>query len=299
MSRFLLLMLAMLMLTACHDDLLTEATHQPTYELNDSTSFSLGTLLRGHHTSTQKLMLYNRNAGEIALESISLRGGDSSLFRINVDGMAGTMFSNQDLLHIAEDDSLCILVEAAFDQEQDERDVLREDYIDIRCNQRLTSIRLTVTTRDVEELWSCQIAHDTLWAAGDLDKLIIGDLTVMAGATLTVDSGVTLYLHDHANLLVYGSLVLSGTLNHPVVLMGDRTDRIFDNLYYRDMPSQWGGVHLFPGSADSRFTYAEIRGMTSGIVLEQEVCNTRFYDEKPVVEAPADAPSVMPMVPTS
>ena len=61
---------------------------------------ALGVLLTGHNTATQKLMLYNRQKGELSLSSICLRGGDSSIFRINVDGMAGTDFINPDCLTV-------------------------------------------------------------------------------------------------------------------------------------------------------------------------------------------------------
>jgi len=269
-------------MAACSDDLLTGIADQPSYELGDDDSYYLGVLLTGHNTATQKLMLYNRNDGEIAMQSISLRGGDSSIFRINVDGMAGTDFTNPDFLHIAKGDSLCILLEASFAGEQDEREVLREDYIDIQCNGRLSSIRLTVTTRDIEELENNSIPRDTLWQTGGLDKLIFGDLVIPEGVTLTIDSGVTLYLHDHASIQVYGSLQLLGDLGSPVTLIGDRTDKIFDNLYYRDMASQWGGINIYPSSTGNLFHYAVIKGMTSGIRLEQDTTDTRFLAEAPV-----------------
>lgn len=266
---------------ACRDDLLTDVAQQPTYVLNDSDSYDMGVLLTGRHTATQKLMLYNPNRGEIALQSIRLRGGDSSIFRINVDGMAGTSFTNPDLLHIARGDSLCILLEAAFFGQQAERDMLREDFIDIQCNGRLSSIRLTVTTRDVEELRNDTIRVDTLWQQGGLDKLIYGSIVIPEGVTLTVQQGVTLYLHDHADIQVYGTLQLLGQVDAPVTLLGDRTDKIFDNLYYRDMSSQWGGIDIQPTSRGNLFQYATIKGMTTGIRLSQDSTDLHFLSEAP------------------
>ena len=245
--RFLPLVLLLALIAtiaSCSDDILTDADAQPSYELNDSDCYNLGVLLTGHNTATQKLMLYNRQKGELSLTSICLRGGDSSIFRINVDGMAGTDFTNPDFLHIAQGDSLYILVEAAFAGQQDERDVVREDYLDIVCNGRMQSIRLVVTTRDVEELLNDTIRRDTTWLAGGIDKLIYGAFAIEPGVTLTVEPGVTLYLHDHASIEVYGTLRLEGTLEQSVNLLGDRTDKIFDNLYYRDMSAQWGGINI-------------------------------------------------------
>ena len=277
-----ILILAVATIASCSDDILTDAGAQPAFVLNDSGCYNLGILLTGHHTATQKLMLYNRHEGELELTSIRLRGGDSSIFRINVDGMAGTDFVNPDFLHIARGDSLYVLLEASFAGQQDERDVLREDYLDILCNGRVQSIRLVVTTRDVEELVRPVIATDTAWLQGGLDKLIIDTLTVQPGATLTICPGVTLYLHDHASIEVYGTLRIEGETNAPVTLLGDRTDRIFDNLYYRDMAAQWGGIRFHPGSTSNLFRYADIRGMTSGIVVRQDSTDTHFLGEAPV-----------------
>lgn len=264
---------------ACNDDILTGIGEQPSYVLNDSDSYYLGELLAGRTTATQRFMLYNHNDGEIALQSIRLRGGDSSVFRINVDGMAGTDFTNSDFLHIAKGDSLCILLEASFSGRQVQREVLREDYIDIECNGRLQSIRLTVITRDIEELENDTLYRDTLWAEGGIDKLLYGSLVIAPDVTLTIGPGVTLYLHDHASIVVYGTLRLEGTLEQPVSFIGDRTDKIFDNLYYRDMSAQWGGISIMPGSHDNLFQYAVIKGMTSGICLSQESASTRFLEE--------------------
>lgn len=274
-------LLIIVTMMGCDDNILTDVTAQPSYDLNADDSFDMGVLLTGRTTSTQKLMLYNRNRGTIELESLALRGGDSSLFRINVDGMAGVSFTNSDLLQIARGDSLYILLEASFHGTQSQRDVLREDFIDIRCNGRTSSIRLTVTTRDVEELRADTIRCDTLWAEGGLDKLLYDALVIPSGVTLSVGPGVNIYLHDHASIEVYGALRLEGTAEQPVMLLGDRTDKLFDNLYYRDMSAQWGGIHLHPGSSGSLFDHAEIRGMTSGIRVEQEATDLRVLDGLP------------------
>lgn len=278
-------LLIIVMMTDCDDSILTDAAAQPSYELNADDSFDMGVLLTGRTTSTQKLMLYNRNRGTIQLESLALRGGDSSIFRINVDGMAGDSFTNSDLLQIARGDSLYILLEASYHGTQTERDVVRDDYIDIRCNGCTSSIRLTVTTRDVEELRADTITADTLWAEGGLDKLLYDALVIPAGVTLSVGPGVSLYLHDHASVEVYGTLRLEGTAEHPVMLWGDRTDKLFDNLYYRDMSAQWGGITFHPGSSGSVIDHAEIRGMTTGIRVSQEQTDLRVLDGQPAFMA--------------
>lgn len=266
-----MLMLVLLSLSACHDDsVLTDAGSQPSFELNQGTSQHLGVLFPGRTTPTQKLLLYNRNDGALELESISLRGGAESLFRINVDGMAGTSFTDPDYLHIAKGDSLHVLLEASFFGSQEEREAEYEDFLDIHCNGRLSSIRLAVTVKNVEELHNDTIRQDTLWAAGSVDKLVYGPLVIPKGVTLTVGEGLTLFMHDQAGIKVQGTLQLLGSLEHPVRLIGDRTDSLFSNLAYVDMSAQWNGIFIQETSKDNLFDHAEIKGMTFGISLAQD-----------------------------
>lgn len=259
------------LLSACHDDdVLTDGAAQPWYELNQGASQHLGVLFPGRTTSTQKLLLYNKNDGALELESIVLRGGEESLFRINVDGMAGTSFNNSDYLHIAKGDSLHVLLEASFFGQQEQREQEYEDFIDIRCNGRTSSIRLAVTVKNVEELQGDTIRHDTLWASGGVDKLVYGTLVIPEGVTLTVEEGMTLFMHDKAGIKVQGTLQLLGSLEKPVRLIGDRTDSLFSNLAYVDMSAQWAGIWILPSSMDNLFDHAEIKGMTWGISLSQD-----------------------------
>lgn len=266
-----LLVLSLFFLVSCHDeDILTDTGSQPTFELNNGSTQHLGVLFPGRTTSTQKLLLYNRNDGTLKLESLVLRGGEESLFRINVDGMAGTSFTDPDFLRIAKGDSLHVLLEASFFGQQEEREAEYEDYIDILCNGRQTSIRLAVKVKNVEELHNDTIRQDTLWAAGGVDKLIYGPLVIPEGVTLTVDSGMTLFMHDQAGIQVNGSLRLQGSQEKPVRIIGDRTDSIFSNLAYVDMSAQWTGIFIYETSTANLFDHAEIMGMTFGITLGQD-----------------------------
>ena len=268
---YMSLALLLCMTAACtSDDILIDAASQPSYILNSQESQHLGTLFPGRTTSTRKLMLYNHNDGALRLESIRLRAGEESLFRINVDGMAGSVFDDPDYLRIARGDSLSVLLEACYLGEQEERDVLHEDFLDIQCNGRLTSIRLTVNTHKVEELCADTIRQDTLWAAGSVDKLISGTLVVPEGVTLAIERGLTLYMHDKAYIDVAGTLQIEGTLEEPVRIQGDRTDSIFSNLAYEDLSSQWMGMHFSNTSHANLIDHAQIKGMTLGIHLVQD-----------------------------
>lgn len=262
-------------LSSCHDEVLTDRNAQPTIELNGKDCYDFGTLLTGQTSATQRLMVYNRQKGTLELQSIVLRGGAESPFKINVDGMAGTAFERPELLHIGKGDSLFVLMEIAAPQQQTEREKTFEDYLDITCNGHTTSILLKALAMNVEQLRDSTLTTDLRWDAQGRDKQIFGTLTIPAGITLTIADSTTLFMHDKAAIEVQGRLIIEGSAAHPVTLIGDRTDKMFDNLYYRDMGGQWGGIRFVNGSAGNRMEHALIKGMTDGVRLQQDAVKTQ------------------------
>ena len=99
---------------------------------------------------------------------------------------------------------------------------------------------------------------------------VFDSLVITEGAVLTLTDSTTLYLHDKANIVVYGSLQAQGTIDRPVTIRGDRTDNMFDNLPYDNLPSQWGSLYLKRQSHGNSFEYANIRGMSDGIWIESQ-----------------------------
>lgn len=272
MTRFLSFLVCLMMtlaLGSCHDDVLTRGDAQPTVELDGKDYYDFGSLLTGSTSSTRHLVVHNQNNGTLELESIILRGGIESPFKINVDGMAGTSFTRPELLHIAQGDSLYILLEVTAPTQQQERENRLEDFLDISCNGRVTSIRLVALSMSVERLRDYTLEEDLRWDASGCDKQIFGTLTIPVGKTLTIADSTTLFMHDQSRIEVYGRLVIEGSAAHPVTLIGDRTDKMFDNLYYRDMGGQWGGVNYHPESEGNVLNHALLKGMTDGVRLHK------------------------------
>ena len=270
-TRILSVLFMALLIVSCTDDILTGSNAQPTIPLDNKDCYDFGTILSGATSATQRLIIYNENKGTIELESVRLRGGNESAFHINVDGMAGSSFTRPELLHIAKGDSLYILMEVTAPQEQSEREQTLEDFLDIACNGRMTSIRLKATTMDVEQLRNYTLEENTRWDASGHDKQIFGTLTIPEGKTLTIADSTHIYLHDQARFEVYGTLIIDGTsTEQPVQFLGDRTDKMFDNLYYSDMVGQWDGLVFFPSSKGNVIDHALFKGMTSGLQLFQD-----------------------------
>ncbi len=263
MKKLLLFVFTALGLAACaDDDLATSPSDQPTPSAD---TIHLGTVLGGNSSPTYQLKLYNRCSDELRLTSITLRNAATSGFRMNVDGMNGTSFTNSNLLRIAHGDSLFIFVEATFGDSFEE--TYHTDYVDIVCNQRTQTVVLDAESEKVEILRAPVITSNTLWQRGKKVQ-IYDSLVVAEGVTLTLEDSVTLYLHDKANLVVHGTLWAHGKLGAPVTLRGDRTDKMFDNLAYDGLPSQWGNLYIDEKARNCRFDYTDIRGMNEGIFID-------------------------------
>ena len=252
------------MMAACSDDeLATSPSDQPTLSAD---TLHMGMVLAGNSSSTSQLKLYNRCSDELRLTSISLRSAGDSGFRMNVDGMNGSSFVDSDLLRIAKGDSMFIFVEATFpDADSGLADCM--DYIDIVCNGRTQTIVLDAQSKGVKKLYAACIMSDTTWTRA-AEVQIFDSLVVAEGVTLTLTDSVTLYLHDKADLIVRGTLLCQGRLGAPVTIRGDRTDRMFVNLPYDNLPAQWGSLYIAREAKGCRFEYTDIRGMSGGIDID-------------------------------
>lgn len=251
-------------LCGCDDELSTNPNDQPTLSVD---TLHMGTLLAGNSSKTYHIKLYNRCSSELKLTSIVLRDASTSGFRMNVDGMNGTSFTQSEFLRIAEGDSMFIFVEATFPEKGTSGIARHTDYIDIFCNQRQQTIVLDAESKDVLKLYGEVLDQDVVWTPG-MDIQVYDSLVIPQGVSLTLMDSVTLYLHDKADIRVRGTLVCAGKPGRPVAIRGDRTDNMFADLPYDNLPSQWGGMYIDSTAQGCRFVYTDIRGMAHGIEVD-------------------------------
>lgn len=234
--------LAVLLLTACNDEIIGTDT---SYKLNFSRdTLTFDTVFTTVGSATKKLLVYNRNKQAVRISSIALSDGSSSVFRINVDGMksADNSFTN---VEIPAKDSIYIFVEVTVNMQNQNNPVLLSDSILFSTNGNRQAICLEAFGQDVEFLTNKLILNDTTLNAAK-PYLVTGYLAIDSAKTLTIPAGCKLYFHNNASLYVYGNLNVEGTFQNPVVMQGDRLDAInFDKpVPYKYVAGQWGGVYL-------------------------------------------------------
>lgn len=209
-------------------------------------------------TTTEGFRVKNPHKQFVKIDEITLAGGSSSVFRINVDGAPGIHFSD---VEIAPGDSMFVFVEATLDPNGSE-DILRiQDSIVFLTNGNLQDIDLVAWGQDVHIIQDSVFDVSTTWVA-DKPYLILNYAFVDSMSTLSIDPGVKIHLHRDALLYVDGSLHVNGTLDEPVWIGGDRLEK-----WYEDVPGQWGLIYLSEHSQDNFITHTEIRNGTVGILI--------------------------------
>ncbi len=262
MKRFcnLLIVVSVIIMSACEGRI--EFSSSPENRLTFSAdTVNFDTLFTSVTSSTACFMVYNNTSTGIRAD-VMVAGGDSSPFRLNVDGEGGTYLSG---FEIEPGDSLFCFVSAIIpDSGSPEVFMVRDSIAFMLESGVVQYVRLDACGRNAIFLHGTRILNDTVLTP-DYPYIIYDSLLVAGGATLSLLPGTELYFHKGAGLVVEGTLVAEGTLEHPVLMRGDRLDRLFSNLPYDLLSDQWKGIRLGSGSFENRFSFCDIHGGEYGI----------------------------------
>lgn len=219
------------------------------------------TVLTSVGSITKSFKIFNLNDQKIKLNSISISGGSSAAFKINVNGVPGNSFSDID---IAANDSMYVFVLASIDPDASNVPFIVEDSIQIQYNGNTKFVQLDAYGQNANFLRNAVISNDTIWN-NELPFVILGSLTVQAGVRLTINEGVKIYCHADAPVLINGSLHTSGNKydSTRVIFTGDRLDEDYKNL-----PGSWPGIFFFASSSDNILQFTTIKNALQGIIAE-------------------------------
>jgi len=210
-------------------------------------------------SSTQYFKVYNRNKHDLKISSIQLVGGNSSFYRMNVDGIAA---NNVEDVTIRSNDSLFVFVEVTIDPSNQNSPLLAADSIIFITNGNVQDVKLIAWGQDVNLFNKKTLDADSVLTP-DKPYLINGYLYVKPNVELKILAGTKLYFHNNSYLLVKGSLKVDGTSENPVIFEGDRRE-----IYYRDKAGQWGGIWLLDSCKYNEIKWAEIRNAINGVIVD-------------------------------
>lgn len=209
----------------------------------------------------QRLVIKNENDRQLRISSIDLSGGTGSVFKMNVDGVAGSGFSD---IVIRANDSLYVFVQVNVDPSASGLPFVLRDSISIRFNGNEKKVQLEAWGQNARFLRNHVLNADETWN-NDLPYVILGSLQVPAGKTLTIDKGSRIYMHADAPLVINGRLRVLGEKDTAdrVYFQGDRLDEP-----YKNYPASWPGIYFLDEATDNLLQYAVIRNAYQAIGLQ-------------------------------
>ena len=232
-----------------------------------SDTLSMDTVITGVGTPTHSFVIYNKNKKGIRIYNVMLVKGHNSCFRVNVDGV----YINEGFtvpIEVRGKDSVMVFVEATLPDTEDDMPFLKQDELCFLLESGVTQkVVLQAYGQNVEIMNAHIIQSDTL-LSGKKPYHIFDSLVVAEGATLEVAEGVRFYFHNKSGLLVNGRIIAHGTLEHPIVFKGDRSDDLVNGQSYDLIPGQWCGISLASNSYGNQFNYCDIHGSEYGIFCD-------------------------------
>ena len=291
--------------SSCRNDFETVAS-SGNLEFSKDTVY-LDTIFTNIGSSTYKLKVYNNSKDDIHIPSLKLGQGESSHYRLNVDGMPGKVF--QDVQVLAKD-SIFIFVETTFDinnppNTSDEFLYTDQILFDTGANEQ--KVELVTLVKDAVFLYPEKYADgtietltlgsgedaieipgfflddDELTFTNEKPYVIYGFAAVRSDKTLNVEAGARVHFHANSGILVAGSMKVMGTpsldreaMENEVIFQGDRLEPSFANT-----PGQWGYIRLTSGSTGNEFNHTTIKNAIVGIIVEDSPAilrNVQLYN---------------------
>ena len=248
-------------ITGCRDE--QGFSTDPSNRLAFSTdTVAFDTLFTEVSSATHMFLVYNPNKADLRIAHTALAGGESSPYRINVDGRSGTAFEE---ITLRGGDSLYVFVEVTIDPRgQDEPFEVRDSMLFTLESNVTQQVLFTAGGQDATVMRGEVIGSDMRLTA-TRPYLIYDSLRVEAGATLYMDPGTRLYFADKVEMQVYGRIEARGRADSLIVFRGARTDHMFDYLPYDRLSAQWGGITLHESSINNVLEHCDIHSGTYGL----------------------------------
>lgn len=213
-------------------------------------------------STTKFFTIRNTDKNPVIIDEIKLAGGTNSSYRINVDGDAGTSFSN---IEIPANDSIYVFVEVTIDPNTNNLPFVLYDSIQFFSNNKQQQVILEAYGQNAHFFDGDTIYNNTTWN-NDLPFVILNYLYIDAGASLNINQNCTVYFGGSAALLVNGNLTINGgnDTSEAVTFRGYRLDNDISGTAYDKYPGQWLGV-FFLRNSTGNINNLNLRNSSYGI----------------------------------
>ena len=227
-------------------------------------------------SATHQLRIYNPNSDDLKISSIRLLGGESSPYRLNLDGENNIEFYDK---IIPANDSLFSFLRVTINPNDLNTPFVVEDELEFITNGNTQIVKLLAWGQNANYIVADKVVtlgnlkypyhvvadslQTTVWT-NERPYVIYGWALINSWGTLKIEEGTRIYCHQGSGIFSWsdGQLIISGTAENPVVIQGDRLE-----AYYNDTPGQWEQILMMDGraGADHRISHAIIRNGTIGL----------------------------------
>jgi hypothetical protein len=222
-----------------------------------SDTVSFDTVFSGAGSATREFRAINRKNDPVLIDRIWLGGGESSPFRLNINGVPGT---NAKDIVLARNDSIFVFVEVTVDPTGDDAPLAVVDSVNFVSGGFAGRVILEAWGQDIW-LVNEDVSTDLVWTQGK-PYVIKRSLFIDTLATLTLNPGTRVYFHSGAAVTVAGSLHSSGTPDKRVLLATDRLEE-----EYSDVPGRWKGIRFMDCSRDNFLYHTDVRNAVIAVEL--------------------------------
>lgn len=257
---FALIFLFALCLFSCNKE--TFITSKDASISISSDTLHFDTLFTSTGSITQFFKIKNDNKQKLEISNVSLRGGTSSPFKINVSGTQGPEVKG---IEIEANDSIYVFVSVSVNPSTANLPFIVQDSIEIAYNGNRRYVQLDSWGQNANFLRARVITGHVTWT-NKLPYVIMGGLLVDTNAVLTIEKGCKIYCHADAPLIIDGTLQVFGEKydSTRVHFRGDRLDEPYSNF-----PAAWPGIYFRGSSKDNVLNYAQIDNAYQALVSEQ------------------------------
>lgn len=289
-------------LTSCRNDFDFE-TSSGGLEFSKDTVY-LDTVFTNIGSSTYTLKVYNRSNKNISIPSIRLNKGQSSKYRLMVDGMPGKEFNNIEMLA---KDSMFVFIEVTEDVANvNPADFLYTDFIEFNSSSGMQKVDLVTLIQDAYFIYPQRtpnsnggfdyedltlgtneqgepvkinvsyldendpINGNELFWNNSKPYVIYGYAFVPPTKTLTIQEGARIHFHADSGIIVANdaSLFVDGKPSTTDALENEvifEGDRLEPD--FSEVPGQWGTIWLTNGSHSNVLNNLTIKNAVVGLYV--------------------------------
>jgi hypothetical protein len=232
-----------------------EFDYSPNLVLSYSDSIVVfDTILANTRSTTQRLMVYNRNNKAIKISQIVLGNINNTTFSIAINGKKSNNFNNVEILGR---DSLLVLVEV-YAPVQSQVYTTSLDSLNFFYNQRTEKVYLFSLNESARILSNKVVTTTEVWNKSR-PYLIMDSVIVAKNAKLIIEDSVQVYFFNKAFMRVQGELQLNGKAENLISLKSYRKEFSLEN-----QPALWQGI-ILDSNSKTTISHAEIRNAIIGI----------------------------------